>query len=481
MAPAGRRCKGAPVATDLLRRATQAKLAAGLGLVGILVAWLDRPHRAGDTGPLLAGTETLARCLRARDLVACEQQPPIGPYPLLQYVPDLAADSLAELSVSGRVRILATLSVVGIAVTIGAGWVTLRRVGCPEWRWGYLLLVAGGPALAYGNTTWGEMPAMGLVTLFVAVALVPASPYVVGLAAFGACLTKETGYPFVAALGLVALLLARRRTNTAIRRHVVFAGIGIALGLSLASAFNVLRYGTPRNAYYLDPGLRTTSLHWVAELSGGLLVSPNGGIVFFWPLASLLAVLLVAIPVARALRHRTTWLDAWPALAVAAIVLALTVGLATWWAPFGWWAWGPRLSLPWVPAIVLVGLSAYGSSLTPLVASVLRRPQTALLVAGLITVAALPHVGVLWHPETIGEFFFTPRSDVCPGGGPPPTEAYYACLREELWERRPIGLDALEGLRTVAGVATAFAVAVTVAGCVALLRRETTGRSASSQ
>jgi hypothetical protein len=42
---------------------------------------------------------------------------------------------------------------VGIAVTIAAGWAALRRVGCPEWRWGFLLLVACGPAIAYGNTT----------------------------------------------------------------------------------------------------------------------------------------------------------------------------------------------------------------------------------------------------------------------------------------------------------------------------------------
>jgi hypothetical protein len=227
------------------------------------------------------------------------------------------------------------------------------------------------------------MPAMGLVTLFVAAALVPASPYVVGLAALGASLTKETGYPFVAALGLVALLLARRRANIAIRRHVVFAGIGLALGLSFASAFNVLRFGTPRNAYYLDPALRTQSLHWIAELSAGLFVSPNGGIVLFWPLASLLTAVLVAIPFARALRHRTTWIDTWPALALAAMLLALTLGLASWWSPFGWWAWGPRLSPPWVPAIVLVALSAHGSGLTPVVARVLSRPPTALLVAGL--------------------------------------------------------------------------------------------------
>ena len=35
----------------------------------------------------------------------------------------------------------------------------------------------------------------------------------------------------------------------------------------------------------------------------------------------------------------------WNALQV---VRRLIAGLASWFSPFGWWAWGPRLSLPWV-------------------------------------------------------------------------------------------------------------------------------------
>ena len=130
------------------------------------------------------------------------------------------------------------------------------------------------------------MLATGLLTLFVATAVLPARPGLVGLAAFGASLTKETGYPFVVALGLVALLLARRRTGEPIRRHVQLAAAGMTLALAASSMLNVIRFGTPRNAYYLDPGLRTTGIDQFLENVAGLFIAPNGGLLVFWPLAT---------------------------------------------------------------------------------------------------------------------------------------------------------------------------------------------------
>ena len=91
--------------------------------------------------------------------------------------------------------------------------------------------------------------------------------------------------------------------------------------------------------------------------------------------------------------------------------------------------------------------------------------------AAVVMIVALPHVGFLWYPEVVGEFFFFHETSVCPGGGPPPTPAYYDCLREEMWTRHPIWLDSLSGLRTT-GAATAVAVALVVVGCLALLRRD---------
>jgi hypothetical protein len=447
------------------------RLAVLVGLVGLVVAWSVDPLVGGDTGPLMTGTEQLGRCLAGLDVLSCDQSDPIGPYPVLQYAPDLVADAGAELSEDGRIRVLGALSSVGILAAVGAAFVVLRRVGQAEWRWAFLVLAVSGPTLAYGGATWGEMLATGLLTVFAATAVLPARPILVAVAAFGASLTKETSYPFVITLGVVALLAARRVTGRSIRAHLVGCLIGVALAFALSSGFNLLRFGTPRNAYYLDPDLRTSSARWFFELVAGLFASPNGGILFFWPLACVLVASLLAIPVVRALRGATAWLDAWPSLALGAIVVGLVTSLAAWWAPFGWWAWGPRLSLPWVLPIALISLAVFGSTLLPTAARILTPPLGLVAVTVLAVVVALPHVGYLWAQETVGEFFIFHRTEVCPGGGPPPTPAYYDCLHEEMWSRHPIWLDSLAGLPTLGGVATSVAVTLVVVGSLVLFRR----------
>jgi hypothetical protein len=448
------------------------RVAVAVGLAGLVVAWLADPLVGGDTGPLLTGTEQLGRCLGKLDLVSCDEAQPIDPFPVLQHAPDLVADAGLELSRAGRTRVLGALSCLGVLGAIAAAFVALRRVGQAEWRWGFLVVAVSGPALAYGGATWGEMLAAGLLTVFVAAALVPARPVVVAAAAFGASLTKETSYPFVVALGVLSLLLARRRLGRSIRSHVVGCLAGVALALGLSSALNLLRFGSPRNVYYLDPGLRASDLRWFLEPAAGLFVSPNGGILVFWPLACLLVAALLAVPVVRAMRGAATWREAWPALALGAIVLGLVVSLAWWWQPFGWWAWGPRLSLPWVLPVLLVALAAFGSTLRPAAARILT-PVTGLVAVSVVAVlVALPHVGYLWAPDTVGNFFFFHTTAVCPGGGPPPTPRYYDCLHEEMWARRPIWLDSLHGLRRAGGLATAMATALVVVGSLVLFRRE---------
>ena len=81
-----------------------------------------------------------------------------------------------------------------------------------------------------------------------------------------------------------------------------------------------------------------------------LWVAPNGGLSEFWPLATLVTIGLVWIVVAN-LRGRPIDLKrALPGLMVIVSLVIVTGTLASWWAPFGWISWGPRLSLPTLPA-----------------------------------------------------------------------------------------------------------------------------------
>jgi hypothetical protein len=462
-----------------------ASLAVAASAAWLVASWIARPWVGGDTPFVLDGSNAFLDCLSAHDFVGCRHSEhldywgltsPIGDWPLLQHVPDLIAIGLGASSHPDRTRILALLSVVGVVGTAALGRLVLARAGQAAWFWGFAAVLLSGPDLAYARTTAGEMLAAGLMVCLVAAALLPAPAPLVGLAALAACLTKETAYPFVAVLGVLGLILARRRTGRPIRHHVLWGVGGIALALVLASLFNVVRFGSVLNTNYLEPQLHTPGLLRKVEYTVAVLVAPNGGILEFWPAAAVLVLLACVLPFASGGR-----LDRRPALVLAAVVLALSVGFASWWTPFGWSAYGPRLMLPWVPALVLVALVAYAEPLGDLARRALSPAWSLLLLGGVVTALALPHVGYTWRTETLGGFF---------GQVHPPCEApwrggearWYACQHEQMWFGRPMLTYTIEGVETAGGAVTSVAVAIGVLGCLVLLRdgllRRTQCRSA---
>jgi hypothetical protein len=456
------------------QRALKAVVAAGcLWLVGV---WATHRVVGGDTPWLVDGTDQIVRCLSAHDLVKCGytgelsatgQTTTIGPYPLLQYIPDLIARSLGATH-NSRYLVLALLSTAAVIGAVAVAARVFLRLRQAVWFWAFLAVVLSGPVLVYANTTWGEMLAAGLLVFLVAAAVVPVSPALFGLAAFAASLTKETSYPFVAAIGLLGLVLARRRTGRSIRPHLRTGVAGIVIAFACATAFNVLRFGAVQNTNYLRHEF-TVPVGRVPEIALGLYVAPNGGILIFWTSATLLLAALLILPLAPRAHSPETLFRRRLAVGTAAVVAALTLALASWYSPFGWIAWGPRLSLPWVLPLLLLGLVAFGDALRPRARELLVSPGRFVLVCLALIAVTLPQVGYLWRPETKDEFFALSRENPdCKG--PPGSDAYYACLRETMWSRRPIVNDALRGLGEPGGAATAVAVAAALIGSLALLR-----------
>jgi hypothetical protein len=460
---------------------TWARLAVAGSFAWLVPVWLSRPTAGGDTPWLLDGTDVLRDCLARDTLVACgyHSQPDafglttaIGPWPPLQYVPDLVATSLGATTHPTRVRVLVVLGVAAIVASVILAAVVLTRVRQDGWFWGFALVVLSGPILAYANTSWGEMLASGLLVCFVAAALLQPHPAIVAVAALAACLTKETAYPFVAALGLLGLVLARRRTGRPIRQHIAWGAVGMVCGVVVSSLFNVLRFGSIVNKNYLRDEFHTPGVLRKLEFAAGLLVSPNGGIFVFWVAAAVLVLTACVLPLAqRSLRSRPD-VDVRPALVLIAVSFTLIIGLASWWTPFGWLAWGPRLSLPWILPLVLIALVAYGEPLRELVRRLLAPTWRLLVVATALVALTLPHIGYLWQPQEAIHRFFSPADRHCNGSYLQGSPRYYGCVREQMWYRRPMVLDALPGLETTGGASTAIVVTLGLLGSLMLLRED---------
>jgi hypothetical protein len=456
----------------------RAAVAAALGSFAFLVVvWIDRHFNGGDTGFVLDGTNAFLNCMSAHDYNACGftgklnywgLMSPIGDWPLLQHLPDAITIGLGGDGHPVRYRVLGTLNVLAVVVTVLLGWLVLRRAGQARWFWGYLFIVLSGPVLAYGHQAAGEILAMGLLVCLVAATLLQVPPVLVGLAALGACVTKETSYPFVAALGLLGLWLAQKRTGRPILRHAVWGAIGMAVAITAASLFNVVRFGSVLNTNYLDGKLHTPSVARTFDYVLAVFFSPSGGLYTSWPAASLLISVACLVGLVRA-PYRSAYTR--PALVVISCVVALAIGFASWWTPFGWSGYGPRFELPWVMPLVLIVLVAYGDDLAVLTRRLFARAWRVALVFAVVVVCALPHIGLLWDFNSLGGFFAQeePPCDAPWRGG---VQKWHRCQHRLLWEHRPMPLYTVKGINTAGGAATAVVVALGLLGCVVLLRGE---------
>jgi hypothetical protein len=450
------------------------RVAVAAAFAFLVATWIARPWVGGDTPFVLDGTNAFLKCLADGAYHACGftgklnywgLMSPIGDWPLLQHVPDLVSIGLGADGHAARTRILALLSVAGVVASVVLAWRVLERLGLRPWFWAVALVVLSGPILAYARTTAGEMLAMGLVVCLVAATLLQAHPVVVGGAAIGACWSKETAYPFLVALGVLGLVLARRRTGRPIRGQLIGGAVGMAVAIVAASLFNVVRFGSVVNKNYLDPQLHTPGVLRKLDYALAVAVSPSGGVLVFWPAAAAIVVAACIVPIVV---PRVDWR---PAFVVAGVILALALGFAAWWTPFGWSAYGPRLALPWVLPLVLIALAAYGRQLAGPVRRLLAAPWRLALVFAVVLAFTLPHIGHMWRPTPTGRFFLqqSPPCDAPWRGG---TEQWHDCQNEQMWFDRPMPLYALAGVKTAGGIATSILVGLGLLGCLILLREE---------
>ncbi len=126
-------------------------------------------------------------------------------------------------------------------------------------------------------------------------------------------------------------------------RRLVAACAGFAVPALLWLAFEIVRFGRPL-ASYPGEGFH----HPVVDGLWRLLVGPNKGLVFYFPL-----VLLSLWGAFSLLRTRRT--SVVPALAFSG---ALLLAASAWWAWDGTFGWGPRLLLPAIPLLAAAAACA---------------------------------------------------------------------------------------------------------------------------
>ena len=222
------------------------------------------------------------------------------------------------------------------AALVAAMYLLARRMGA---RVGSALIVAVGAVvgtfmLPYSKEFFSEP----LATLFLVVGIermLAGRAATAGLAMGAAVLTRPQTLLFAPVLVLVAW---RQHGRSGLVRTLT----GLAPGLILTLAYNVLRFQDPFLFGYQDSGFTTPFI----DGARGLLFEPTKSVLLFAPIVVLLPFAL-----------RRLWREDRPAFVLIGGNLAITfVMIATWFAWHGGWCWGPRLLLPGIiPAIAAIG------------------------------------------------------------------------------------------------------------------------------
>jgi len=414
----------------------RAGLAAAVALGGFLALLLaDGFGRGnvvtGDTQALVDGTRVALRCLADGELTRCGRPPGtvvtnVYAYPLLQYLP---AGALVGLGL-GDDAVARGLAVVNMSAFLGAlGCVAVlgRRV-LAGWTPVLLAVVLCSPLLYYATAGFGEMLAGFLALTFVA-AVACRRPVAAAVTLVLACLGKEAFAPVLVGLGL-ACAFAPAGPGPGRRRMVGAVLAGGAAGVAVTMAFNVFRFGSPLNLFYLDDRHRPTGLRWVLSSFGGLWAAPGGGLAWFW--APAVAVLALAAVVA--VRRRLL-----PLGAVLGLFVAFQAGLALWPYPFGWIAWGPRLTVPLVPAVVVAAACTGGGPLRAALDRGARSLPAAAAVGAVLVAGAAVHAGAVWNYPKAVHALVSPAAGCPPLQSlpPPPDGRFYRCQHEVMWRWRP--------------------------------------------
>lgn len=363
-----------------------------------------RPVHEGDSHALVHDAANALGCFSGGHLKDQGGHcPQMGQFPLYQLVPSMALLALG-LDHPHTVDFLVFcgfLSWAGILVLFYRHW----RSRAPWIGLLASLIFMSGYPVGYINSSFGEMTAAFAVLALVYGLLNDWNPLVLFLTGAYAATTKEVALPFLVLLiASAALLRSLNPGRTGV--PAVLAASGGFFGALLNGVANWFRFGTFRNTAYLDtpayivrgfePRLHAFYKQWLAA---------DGGLVVYWPLA--VALLLYAgIRVAKSAGR----MDRSKIALVFALLVPIgtTLGLTAWYCPRGEMAWGHRLVLPWLPAVLFLILHECTNDLPRVLRSLLQRNYLATPAILAASVTAWPHYRMLVYHTQLNHTYDSP-------------------------------------------------------------------------
>ena len=402
------------------------------------------PIFSGDTAALSQSARALVACFENGQFRGCAGTNQFG---LPQHIPAmfLAWKGLDDTSI---VFILSCLNVLALVVLARIIFKSVAIAPNAKVLISATLII--GPIIAYGPYSFGEaistLAYVGLV-----VAIFDKQYFRLIFFMVLAVTSRETAFVSIALLTGAILVFDKKKTRRELQKMLLTIYGSMLLGIVCLLSFNIWKFNTWKNLPHMDPVLRTPGFKLKLESAVGIILSPNGGLVPYWFLG---AVVAIGIPFLGLINRRLSARRRFGFLLLLSGFTAQVTILSSWYAPYGWVAWGPRLVIPTTAmsaTICLVIVFWDEEVLRHL--SQFKSLRLPISVIGVITF--IPTVGFLQNPARTMSWFSGGQSVVCPTPAIIQLDQayYFKCLIHGSWKTDPSlwyqGLSSFAGLNAI--------------------------------
>ena len=369
-------------------------------ILGIILCWplaVAFPINGGDALWVAQSSRALVGCARADIWTNC---PGTFQFGWLQHVPAifLAWKGMDDNSI---VFVLTLINFLAFAWLIS---VVIKRFDIKnESTWLLLSALLLGPMYAFSVYSFSEMLTFVLLSVLVLKIADGKSMYSIAFLTFIISSSRETAFTIVLALAVSVLVVRETNWRIAVKKVIVIGGSSLS-GLVAVLLFNIWKYGSISNDHYADPIRRVPGTVLKIKNFLAVWISPSGGVLPFWLLGGLLALL---VPCIALWSWRTARRYAIAGLVLLFLLFTQTLLLAAWYAPFGWVTWGPRLILPVVGATLITCWVLFEEIIQEIIDFIRYKFVLVIILLGGIFLSGASNLGfILNRSETLA--WFTP-------------------------------------------------------------------------
>ena len=375
-------------------------------ILGIILCWplaVAFPINGGDALWVAQSSRALVECARTDIWTNC---PGTYQFGWLQHLPAifLAWKGMDDNSI---VFILTLINFLAFAWLI---FVVIKRFNIKnESTWLLLASLLLGPLYAFSVYSFSEILTFVLLSALVLKIADDKSMFTVAALAFIISSSRETAFTVVLALVISVLVVHETDWRSATKKVIVIGGSSFS-GLLAVLLFNVWKYGSISNDHYADPIRRVPGTVLKIKNFLAVWISPSGGVLPFWLLGGILALL---IPCIALLSWRTAKRHAIAGLILLMLLFTQTVLLAAWYAPFGWVTWGPRLILPVVGVTLITCFVLFETIIQETIDFIRYKFVLVTILLGGVFLSGVSNLGFMLNRSATLAWFNPPLLPLC--------------------------------------------------------------------